>query len=986
MSSISEISSSSTNTVPNQELPGYILSTLKAQQSILECDAYPKSWLSLNIYHHRSSLEILEYISTLLRRSFLPSPDFAEDFDMEIWKTFFMTLLKIVGSEVLALETFPEQKRRAVWKIAGDVRESGAELLRQAWDTIGWETTADENRRYGLKRLGGYQVQYVPSLVSPIVELCLSVHEGVRRVAVEILKTMIVSEWALSEELSSIETEMIASLDVIFKKKRINESVTQKLFIGELFEMFGPIASQPDDALWVALKEMLATIDELMDLLVAAHGDSMESSLHTLRLMDFMKDMQKEDIYVRYVHDLARAQESSKNSTEAGLALQLHADLYSWNSNKMLPAITSPHFPVQSAFDRKEAIYFQMIQHFENGRAWLLALKAYKELAHLYEHVTFDFSKLARTQRAMGHINESIAKEPRQPPRYFKVTYRGLGFPPTVRDKEYIFEESSAERMATFTDRMQRQHPAAQVTQSRDVDDLEGQFVQVASVSAQRDFSHPVNTRTRLPTSIKDHLLASNPIQFSSTLKRQTAGTNAKEHWVEKIVYTTAEPFPNILRQSEIVSAEEIRLSPIQTAIERTWRKTAELNILEKRAASGDDPNNGNLTTILLQLLDIGSSSGSCLALYRQLLPEPSKEVQGDHVTADDASEETDTDATDSEESPTPRSPLEAALHVALSDHAAAIKHCLVLYARPSLQATRKDLYQRFDIVYPQEARLATPSEPEHDRSSYSHRQSGGSDVHRPFVEPANLHQGKASMEYAKHDSMVNGRAVSADLSESGRMSRQGRSQRLSLQALRGGATSRLPDMKEPRRTNTVRSHTDTVHSIATNPVSAPTNPQSNGILVPDSGTATTFPHVSSGQATDPPEKTEQSSRATSSTPQEAPTVKKRRSIFGGSTISDAPGPAIVAPAPETNDQWAQSLKDSLGANISISRFESQDENKTFLLSGEEDSRPVTAGSGQTGSEGKKVNKKRFSLIRLGMKKSGNSLSTKSDLDGVEEK
>lgn len=986
MSSISDISPPSTCTVPSPDLAGYILSTLNAQQSILECGAYPGSWLSLNIYHHRSSLEILKYVSTLLRKSFLPSPDFAEDFDMELWKTFLTTLLKIVGSEVLALETFPEQKRRAVWKIAGDVRETGAELLRQAWDTIGWETSADENRRYGLKRLGGYQVQYVPSLVSPIVELCLSVHEGVRRVAVEILKTMIVSEWALSEDLSPIETEMIASLDVIFKTKRINESVTQKLFIGELLAMFGPIASQPDDALWVALKELLATIDELLELLIAAHGDSMESSLHTLRLMDFMKDMQKEDIYIRYVHDLAHAQEKAKNGTEAGLALQLHADLYSWNSNKILPALTSPAFPAQSAFDRKEAIYFQLIQHFENGRAWSLALTAYRELAELYEHVTFDFFKLARTQRAMAHINQSIAKEPRQTPRFFKVSYRGLGFPQSIRDKHYIFEESPSERMATFTDRMQKQHPAAQVTQSQEMDDLEGQFVQVASISAQRDFSHPVNCRARVPASIKDHLLASNPVQFSATVKRHTAGTNVKEHWVEKIVYTTAEPFPNILRQSEIVSTEEFRLSPIQTAIERTSRKTAELNILEKRAAAGDDPNNSTLTATLLQLLDIDSSSGSCLAHYRLLLPEPSNDLQGGPSTPDNSSEETDTDATDSDESASPGNPLETALYVALLDHAAAIKHCLTLYARPSLRATRKDLYEKFDAVYPQEGRLANPPGAGNDHSSHSHSHSGGSRVHRPFVDQPNPNHGETDMEYANHDPNLNGRVVSPDLSESGRVSRQGKSQRLSLQARRGTATSMQPDINEPRRTNPVHSRSNTAHSVGTDPVSASANPQSNGILIPGLSPGTTSPDASSRPSTNAADKTEQSTRAPSNTPQNASTVKKRRSIFGGSTTSDVSGPATVATAPEPNEQWGRSLKDGSGANISTSRFEPHDENQNLVPPGDEDNRPVTAGSGNTGSEGKKVAKKRFSLIRLGMKKSGNSLSANSDLDGVEEK
>jgi hypothetical protein len=97
-------------------------------------------------------------------------------------------------------------------------------------------------------------------------------------------------------------------------------------------------------------------------------------------------------------------------------------------------------------------------------------------------------------------------------------------------------------------------------------------------------------------------------------------------------------------------------------------------------------------------------------------------------------------------------------------------------------------------------------------------------------------------------------------------------------------------------------------------------------------------------------------------------------------------GPAIVGTAPEPHDQWERSLKDSLGANISTSRFDTHGENKTTVGSGDEDNRPVTAGSGNAGSEGKKVAKKRFSLMRLGIKKSGNSLSAKSDLDSAEEK
>jgi dedicator of cytokinesis protein 3 len=709
MSSISAIPPPPSIKLANQEMPAYILSTLDAQRSVLECTAYPESWLSLHIFHHRSTMQALEYMYGLLTGSFLPPPDLAEQFDMELWKAFFMTLLKLVGSDALALEIFPEQKRRAVWKIAGDVREQGSDLLRRAWDAIGWETNSDELRRYNLQRLGGYQVQYVPSLVCPIVELCLSVHEGLRHVAVEVLQTMIVSEWALSEDLSLIETEMIASLDLIFKTKNTNESITQKLFIAELLDLFEPIASLPDDALWMALKELIATIDELMDMLVAAHGDSVESSLHTLRLMEFMKDMQKEDIFVRYVHELARMQENARNPTEAGLALQSHADLYEWDTSKVLPAIGNPMYPEQTSFERREALYFQMIEHYEDGKAWTLALASYQELAHHYEHTTFDFSKLARAQRSMGKINEAIATQERQYPRYFRVHYRGLGFPSSIRDKQYIFEGSPNERMATFTDRMQKQYPSASVTQSSQTENVEGQFLQVSSVSPFRNLNHPVYQRSRIPPAIREHLLISVPHQFSITSKRPTTGMSVKEQSVEKTIYTTAEAFPNLLRRSEILATEEVRLTPLQTAVERTWRKTTDMLALEKRAQSDEDPNNGALTECLSQLLDLESSNGTCLAHYRQFIPEPD-ERKGNKDEGIDGDEDVEQDDNkQSDDSTTPEDPLIHALRVAISDHASVIRRCLTLYTRPSLQATRTDLTSLFQQAYPDDVRLPTP-------------------------------------------------------------------------------------------------------------------------------------------------------------------------------------------------------------------------------------------------------------------------------------
>ncbi|KAJ5897402.1 hypothetical protein N7504_007690 [Penicillium tannophilum] len=327
MAALSKIVSPKTPNLKELELATFIAQAFEAHNSIIDCEAYPESWFSTHVYNHRAAIKGLEHLALLLVEKFLPAPDDADTFDTKLWESFFTTLLKVISSDALALETFPEQKRRAVWKIAGDVREQGADLLHSTWEAIGWETTDDERERYNLKRMGGYQVQYVPNLVPPIIGLCLSVHEGLRHVAVHILRTMILSEWDLNEDISIIETEIISSLDSLFKSKHMSESVSQKIFIGELLDLFEADA-ESDEGLFDAVKGLISTVDELLDLLVASQGSAAIQSLHALKLMEYMKDMGREDIFIRYVHELADGQADAGNFTEAGLALQFHADLY----------------------------------------------------------------------------------------------------------------------------------------------------------------------------------------------------------------------------------------------------------------------------------------------------------------------------------------------------------------------------------------------------------------------------------------------------------------------------------------------------------------------------------------------------------------------------------------------------------------------------------------------------------------------------------
>ncbi|RKF63922.1 Dedicator of cytokinesis protein 1 [Golovinomyces cichoracearum] len=669
------------------EMARLLENTLNVHFSILQCEAFPASWLSVHIYHHKSTMKTLEYIYGILLENFIPDPDEAENYNTELWKAFFTVLLKLIGSDILALETFPEQKRRAVWKIAGDIREAGADLMRMAWHSIGWETSLEERCRYGLARMGGYQVQYVPCLVGPIVELCLSVHESLRKVAVEVLHTIIVSEWTLSEDIYVIQAEVIDYLDRLFKSKTLTESILQKLFIAELEILFAPLSKIQGDPLYVAVRELISKTSEFLDLLVAVYGSEAAgeaaSKVSRLQLMEFLRDMQKEEILIRYVHQLAQLQLDAGNIAEAGYSLRLHAELYDWDPTRIAPALSDPQFEAQSHFDRKERIYFDMIKLLEDGGAWSSALSAYQELQLQYQENVYDYSKLAQTQQCIGSIYEKLLKSGSSIPKYFRVVYKGLGFPPSVRDQEFVFEVHPNEKQASFLDRMQAAHPAAQIVTTEDIQEFEGQYILVNLVSPHRNLEHPVLQRTRVAQPVKDYLLSSFPQKFSVTLKRNISGP-ITEHTAEKIIYKTVDQFPTILRCSRIESVTREVMGALETGLERVIRKTAEMTATEKRVAKGEN----KMAPLLIKALKISVDphSDSAISQYRSLIPEDSDEKGNKAIDL-------------------VQSLLGNALKSALIDFAIMIRRCLVMFSEPQKEFLLSDeekesITQNFETVF----------------------------------------------------------------------------------------------------------------------------------------------------------------------------------------------------------------------------------------------------------------------------------------------
>ena len=54
-----------------------------------------------------------------------------------------------------------------------------------------------------------------------------------------------------------------------------------------------------------------------------------------------------------------------------------------------------------------------------------------------------------------------------------------------------------SEKQSAFTDRMRQLHPAAQIIPKGEVEELEGQSLQITPVSAYRDFEHAITSNPR---------------------------------------------------------------------------------------------------------------------------------------------------------------------------------------------------------------------------------------------------------------------------------------------------------------------------------------------------------------------------------------------------------------------------------------------------------------------------------------------------------
>ncbi|CUA66609.1 Dedicator of cytokinesis protein 3 [Rhizoctonia solani] len=744
---------------PRKHLLGFLESTLdiegrehlakfmslffKVAISILHHDAYPTNWLNVNIMAHKVILKMADPVGVMLTREFIPDESHADQFDAALWYDALAMLMSLLASEQLVIEEFSPQKRRAVWRLAGDLRGEGANILLRLWQAIGWDEAVSAQAGV-ITRYGGYQITLAP-LVDPVLDLCLSHHDQLRNNAVQILYSMIVSEFHVNGHFDDIEHRLVNKLDKLYMSDTKGDDISRSFFVGQLRGLFD--SSSLDPVLRNRVEEFLDSVNLFLDLLMNVRelpdGDEYQDDrvIATLRLMNYTRKIGRDEMYIKYVHQLVNMHLNSENYVEAALTLKLHADLHEWDLHAFVEALPELDLPRQSQFARKEVLYLLIIEYLSKGKAWETAVEICRELAAQHAEVSFDYRRLAEIMVHQAALLEHIVTDQRYYSEYFRVAFYG-NFPAALRDKQFIYRGYEWEKFGAFCERMLNKHPEATLlrTTTEPSDEIRfgtAQYIQCTAVTPEPDRTLPVFTNPDVPIAIRTYYEHSYTRRFIP--EGHTRSNDARDVWTEKTVLTTEEMFPTVLRRSCVMDVSVTQYSPVENALQDVRQKTSELAALAHRysglAKSGAVVSTNALSMALNAVVDAGA--GGSVTLFREVF------MNGDYLASHP-------DSTESIQQ----------LKQAIDNQVRLIDQCLALHEElcpAEMLPFHETLVRFFRKNFHDEIQRLASSEPSQTHLPLAGSQATSTFPRAPTITTANHHDG-ASSTYLKRSDSIPGR------------------------------------------------------------------------------------------------------------------------------------------------------------------------------------------------------------------------------------
>uniref|UniRef100_A0A182SCT8 DOCKER domain-containing protein n=1 Tax=Anopheles maculatus TaxID=74869 RepID=A0A182SCT8_9DIPT len=385
-----------------------------------------------------------------------------------------------------------------------------------------------------------------------------------------------------------VESELIDKLDLLISENKGDDEY-RELFSTILLERV-----QTENPSWresgiAFISSVTRLLERLLDYRSVMQGDENRDKRMTctVNLLNFYNDeINRKEMYVRYIYKLLDLHLGAENYVEAGLTLKLYADMLSWDSEN----ISESESNGPREWEQKEKIYKNIISYFDKGKCWEKGIPLCKELAMFYERKRFDYNRLSDVLVQEAKFFQNILTQLRPEPEYFRVGYYGTGFPSFVRNKQFIYRGLEYERIGAFIQRLQTEFPTALILDKKQyppdssiLNSPEQRF-HVVNVRPIADPYHLKSAKVTVPEKISKYYEVNDVTRFQYD-RPVHKGTVDKDNefkslWIVRTIYETAQPLPGILRWFEVSKTSEHELTPVEFACETIANVNKELSDL----------------------------------------------------------------------------------------------------------------------------------------------------------------------------------------------------------------------------------------------------------------------------------------------------------------------------------------------------------------------------------------------------------------------
>lgn len=517
-------------------------------------------------------MNALRHFAQCIRSHFL-SP-----FEVQVWNNFFHCAITFLTQEALQLESFTTSKRNKILSRYRDIRRETAFEIRSMWF-----------------HLGSNKIEFVPTMVGPFLEMTLIPETELRKAIIPIFFDMMMCEFyspkssqsnSLNEHDSmqrerrfsfkEFETEMITQLDVLIEGGRGDEQF-KDLFCEIVGTQCEHSSSLREEGL-VFVRTVTRLMRRLLEYRVVAKDDNKENKMScTVNLLEFYNEIDRKEMYIRYLYKLCDLHLECENYTEAAYTLALHSRLLRWSDEPLPQLLKNAKYPhCETHRELKERLYCDIIELFDKGKLWEAGIAYCKELISQYETEIFDYTQLSALLQTMATFYDNIIKQARPEPEYFRVSYYGKGFPVFLQNKTFIYRGKEYERLSEFNTRLLNQFPNAQLMSKLgapgdEIIQANVQYLQISKVDPvmlEREKFRGKAVHEQIL-----HYYKVNEVQkfaFSRPIRRgeKDSDNDFASMWIERTTFITSYPFPGILRWFPVTQHNVFELSPLENAIE----------------------------------------------------------------------------------------------------------------------------------------------------------------------------------------------------------------------------------------------------------------------------------------------------------------------------------------------------------------------------------------------------------------------------------